>query len=361
MNKFSVISLLIAFIFLISFQSETSAQIQDIKKKSNDNKSNSSSRSSSSSSNDNDNCVSGCIGSIIGELFDGCLTAIFSGNGNDKNDSYADNYSEDNNPFPLVENQVNQNIIDNNTGFEEEALIKDSIKLANNNANHLNEKKISDKQENESISNKQEDFNQEINKNNENLVNKKVKPNHYDVRYEKDISLDINANFAVALHKGIDKMYTYIDYLPGLRANFNIFMIDFRYNILTEYTNGYPDSFTSLELLFMANLTANQPFKIIIGTGIQREDFSQINFNEFYFGTKIPMNRGGDFLEADTRFSIDFETKAYPFFEIGGRYQKKIMNFSHLTGYISLGASYQNYYQSQDIWAINGGIIINLH
>ncbi|NJO87926.1 MAG: hypothetical protein HC831_02415, partial [Chloroflexia bacterium] len=179
----------------------------------------------------------------------------------------------------------------------------------------------------------------------------------------KDISVELKPCFDLGFHKGTDKNYTYVDYLPNARINLYVLQLDFRYNILTEYTDGFPDSFKSWEMLFMFNLSANQDYKIVFGTGLHREiwDDEQISFHEYYIGTQIPFTNGADYFDADTRFSVDYETEVFPFFEIGGRYNKRFLNFEHLSGYITLGATYQNYYQSHDIWALRGGVIIKWH
>jgi len=342
MNKHLKISVLLLLFFTFFLGNGINAQIHDIKKNSNTNKNNKSSSSSDSNysnSNDNSDCVSGCIGSIIGELFSGCLTSIFDNSGKNKNnDDFVDNYSNNDDLFPMVENSKPTNVTEN----ENPNLPTDSLTSNNDIPSKIDENEI-----NTDIVDNQVTNNQSM--------------NEFSNEREKDFSLDINGNFALALHKGVDKMYTYVDYLPGLRANLDIFMIDFRFNILTEYTNGFPDSFTTWELLFMANLTANQNFKLIIGTGLQREDLSKTNFNEFYLGTKIPSKNGRNYLDADMRVSVDFKTDAVPFFEIGGRYNTRVMDFGHLSGYISLGAAYQNYYQSHDIWALTGGVIMKIH
>ena len=85
------------------------------------------------------------------------------------------------------------------------------------------------------------------------------------------LSLDINANFALGYQFSSDKTYQYVNYLPGLRANILAFIIDFRYNILTEYTDDFPDSFKSWHLDVALNIAPVETFKIGIGTGVHAE------------------------------------------------------------------------------------------
>lgn len=175
------------------------------------------------------------------------------------------------------------------------------------------------------------------------------------------ISLEIDANFAYALHYSQGEIYTYINYLPQIRGNLGIFSTDFRYNILTEYLSDGPDSFNSWELVFMLNFVPGKAFKMSIGTGTCYEKYTDSYYNEHYFGTKIGLFQNRDFIDMDTRVVVNYSKGVYPFFEAGIRYNTKMINFEHLSAYISLGGIYQNYYQAHDIWAARGGLIFNIH
>lgn len=175
------------------------------------------------------------------------------------------------------------------------------------------------------------------------------------------LSLDINGNFALAYHKGVDENYTYVNYLPGLRANLLAFIIDFRYNLLTEYTDDFPDSFKSWHLDVALNIAPVETFKIGIGTGVHAEMTTDSYYHEYFLCSKVGLNENTDYIDFDLRTSVDYETNNFPFFETGFRFNKRMIDFEHLSGYISLGPIYQNYYQSHDIWAFRGGIIFNWH
>jgi len=175
------------------------------------------------------------------------------------------------------------------------------------------------------------------------------------------LSLEIDANFAYALHYGYGDYYTYINYLPKVRGNLGVFSADFRYNILTEYTDDFPDSFKSWELLLLLNFMPDESVKFTIGSGVYYEMFTEKYYNENYFETRIGTFENKDFLGIDTRVVLDYATSQYPFFEAGIYYNTRIIDFKHLYGYISLGGVYQNYYQAHDIWAARGGLIFNIH
>jgi hypothetical protein len=175
------------------------------------------------------------------------------------------------------------------------------------------------------------------------------------------VSWDIRAHFDYGYHYDAEWHYTYIDFLPGVRLNLGFLMFDYRYNILTEYTDGNPDSFKSWELLALFNLLPKRTIKVFVGTGIHREQFSQLSFAEHYVGTKIGVLDNKNYFDADLRFSIDYKTGVFPFFETVIRYNKRLMNVDDIFGYLTLGVVYQNYYQSHDIWSLRGGIVLNVH
>ncbi len=177
------------------------------------------------------------------------------------------------------------------------------------------------------------------------------------------LSLDVDANFTFAIHYSQDKKqyYNYVDYLPHTRANLGVFSGDFRYNILTEYTNGFPDSFKSWELLFLINIVPANGFKMSFGSGVYAEMYTEKYYNEHYFNMQFGIYENKDFLDLDTRVAIDYTTSKIPFLEAGIHYKTRIINFNHVYGYLTFGGIYQNYYSSHDIWAAMGGFGLNVH
>jgi len=175
------------------------------------------------------------------------------------------------------------------------------------------------------------------------------------------LSVEMNGNFAYALHFSHDSLFTYINYLPQIRGNLGVFSTDFRFNMLTEYTNDFPDSFKSWELLFLINVAPAESFRLTLGTGVYSELFTESYYNENYLEFKFLMPNKSDFLDLDTRVVIDYNTSRIPFLEAGIRYNTRIIDFSHVYAYLSLGAMYQNYYTSHDIWAARCGIMFNFH
>ena len=175
------------------------------------------------------------------------------------------------------------------------------------------------------------------------------------------LSLDLRANFTLGLHHSMDTNHISVNYLPGVRGNIGIFSSDFRFNMLTEYTNDMPNSFKSWEWLFLLNIKPSETFRITFGTGMQKENSTGNIYNQHYLGFKIGVLNNKDYIEADTRLSTNYATENFPFFEGAISYNTRIINFDFANVYIRIGGIYQNYYSAYDIWAANGGIIFNLH
>lgn len=175
------------------------------------------------------------------------------------------------------------------------------------------------------------------------------------------LSFDVRANFALGYHYAYNKNYVYVNYLPGVRGNIGAFSTDFRFNVLTEYTNNFPDAFVSWEWLFLFNIEPSPAFKLTLGTGVQSERYNGSYFNEHYLGFRFALPGNVDYIEADMRLSMDYGTGNFPFYEGGIHYKKRIAAFNVVYMYITLGGVYQNYYSSHDIWAAQGGLIVNIH
>jgi hypothetical protein len=294
--------LILILIILSSFEFTINAQIQDIKKNSNENKSNNSSNnnsnSSSSGSDDNSDFLGGCFG-LFFDIFTGCLSSR-----------------------PEVDNN---NIADNPNEY-----------LYNNEQNEI-----------ENNLNSVDSFN--------------IKNQSYEIKRPADFSLDLKANFALGLEYSKEKTYKYYNFLPGVRANLAWFLIDYRYNILTEFSEDLPDAFKTWDLMFLFKINATKNTQIIFGTGMHREEYSSTMFNQHFLGTKIGILANRDYIDIEGRLTIDYSTEVFPFNELGIRYNMRIINAENLYGYFSFGGHYQNYYSSTDIWALQAGIILNWH
>ncbi len=302
---------ILTLIILLSLSQVISAQINDIKIKSQNN-----SRSNSSSNIDFDDAsdvaselAECCISNVFYMLIDGCMTGIFNSISKKRkvnNDLEDDYYNE-----PMPKKYEYENIPDKTVyvdGFDE----------------HIDNGDI-------------------------------------DYAKRKSFFLGINALLDISGHKGIDKNYMHIDYLPGLRASWHFIVLDFRYNVLTQLSADDIDAFKSWELLFAIDFSLMQNYSIILGTGVHRELYQSGNsFNEFLASFEIPIRAQTNSINISSRFSIDYDTEVFPFFEINTRYNHKIFSSKNVSTCFTVGITYQNYYESYDILGLRTGIIIGL-
>jgi hypothetical protein len=175
------------------------------------------------------------------------------------------------------------------------------------------------------------------------------------------VSFDINANFAIGFEYSSKKTYNYYIFLPELRLNLSWFLVDFRYNMLTEFSQDLPDALKTWDLEFLLNIRANQNTNIILGSGMHKEQLNSLLFNEHYLGLRSKLNDKEDYLEINGRLAIDYQTSAIPFSEFGVHYNKRFINSNNLSAFFNIGGIYQNYYSSTDIWAFQAGILLKLH
>lgn len=310
----------LSLMLILLSQQVVVSQIHEIKKHSHNNKQASKEKKTNVDYDNNASITSeiagGCMSDIFSLLLDGCMTAII--------DSNEDNYIQDNTELP-------------NEYFYEEPLQNQQYDTS------IPDKTDSVEEANDYLENS--DFED----------NEIIPPSK-----NEQVSLDINALFDISNHKGIDKNYLHIDLLPGLRAKFNFIMLDFRLNILTQFDEI--DSFNSWELMLLFNITERQNYSVILGAGMQREQFEDgTNFKEFYAGCEFPVSNKGSYIDISSRFSVDFVNNSFPFFELNGRYNYKLLEMRRLSVFAVAGLTYQNYYQSYDIFGIRTGIFMNIH
>jgi hypothetical protein len=175
------------------------------------------------------------------------------------------------------------------------------------------------------------------------------------------LSFEANAGFSGAMHITSAETYNYLIYMPTIRGNLAAFLLEFRFNLLTEFSNDLPNSFRCWDFIAGFNIVPSDKFILTIGTGVEREMYNDMYFHEYYIGSRIWSPELSNYLELDYRISADYETGVLPFQEAGVRYNFRIMNFGHVFAYVNLGLIYQNYYQAHDIWGLRAGIAFNIH
>jgi|GEM_PF-5274115 hypothetical protein len=311
------LSVIMTFGFIFLLELSAMAQIQDIKKNSSDN----SGKHSNDNSSNNNSSVAEDIGS---EIIGGCISFFFESlvgclfSGRDETNKQVTPPND-----VAINNELNE--------LEKNKIVGDSLPPVNNQ-----------------------------------IIVENQTYNEYNTfqNTKKDtaeFSLDIKANLAIGFEPSADKTYKYYNFLPELRLNLAWFLVDFRYNILTEFSQDLPDAFITWDMLFLFKIKASDRTKIILGTGMHKENYENMLYNQHFFGLKIGLVENRDYLNIDGRLTMDYKTDAYPFSEVGIGYNRRFLNTKSLDGFILLSGTYQNYYNSTDIWAFKTGLILNWH
>lgn len=174
-------------------------------------------------------------------------------------------------------------------------------------------------------------------------------------RYPSMISLDVMLQGAV-------KPSSYYVLWPRIRGNWGLFSTDFRMNYLIEEDfEGFKHIRTNDWQIFQINLITSRFITLRAGTGIMTEAFeAKRTFNEsaFYLGVHAPDQ--SKTIGFEYRFSKDWETGANPRREFSVQYQHQIFSAGALHGNLSVGAVYQRYYNSIEIWGVQAGVVFRI-
>lgn len=173
--------------------------------------------------------------------------------------------------------------------------------------------------------------------------------------YPSMISLDIGLQGAV-------KPSSYYILQPRIRANWGLFSTDFRMSYLIEDdVDGLKHIRTNDWQIVQFNLITNRFLTFRVGTGFMQEAFADHRyFNESAFMFNVHAPDQSKMLGFEFRFAKDWDTGDNPRREFSVHYQHQIFEASALHGYISVGGLYQRYYNSIDVWGIQGGLVFRL-
>ena len=175
------------------------------------------------------------------------------------------------------------------------------------------------------------------------------------IRYPSMVSLDV-------MFQGAVKPSSYYILWPRIRGNWGLFSTDFRMNYLIEDNiEGFKHIRTNDWQIIQINLITSRFITFRGGTGIMTEAFeAERTFNEsaFYLGVHAPDQ--SKTIGFEYRFAKDWDTGANPRREFSVQYQHQIFSAGALHGNLSVGAVYQKYYNSIEIWGIQAGIVFRI-
>lgn len=183
----------------------------------------------------------------------------------------------------------------------------------------------------------------------------KFKLTEYRERYPSMVSVDVMLQGAV-------KPSSYFILWPRIRGNWGLFSTDFRMNYLIEEgPDGYIHIRTNDWQIIQLNLVTSKFFTFRLGSGVMQEAFgTNRTFNENSFQFVIHAPDQSKNLGLEYRFSKDWDTGVNPRREFSIQYQHEIFSTGKLHGYATLGGVYQRYYNSINVWGIQGGLVFRL-
>jgi hypothetical protein len=174
-------------------------------------------------------------------------------------------------------------------------------------------------------------------------------------RYPSMVSLD------VMLQGGV-KPSSYYLLWPRVRGNWGLFSTDFRMNYLIEDdVDGYKHIRTNDWQILQINLITSRFITFRAGTGIMQEAFGgKETFSESAFLLGVHAPDQTKVIGFEYRFSKDWNTGANPRREFSVQYQHQVFSAGALHGNLSVGAVYQKYYNSIEVWAVQAGLVLRI-
>ncbi len=171
-------------------------------------------------------------------------------------------------------------------------------------------------------------------------------------RYPSMVSIDAMIQMAA-------KPASYYLVWPRICGNVGLFGTDFRMNYLIEEgIDGYRHIRTNDWKMLQLNLVTSKFFTFRLGTGYMQEAFNA--HKAFSESTAMVLVHAPDqtkVLGFEFRTSKDWSTDANPRREFSIQYQNQLFVTGKMHGYASLGWVYQRYYNSINVWGIQGGLV----
>jgi hypothetical protein len=177
----------------------------------------------------------------------------------------------------------------------------------------------------------------------------------YRERYPSMVSMDI-------MFQGAVKPSSYYMLWPRIRGNGGLFSTDFRMNYLIEDDiDGYKHIRTNDWQILQLNLITSKYIMVRVGSGIMTEAFeSKRRFNETSFMFDFHAPDLTKVIGFEYRFAKDWNTGVNPRRELSVQYQHQVLIAGALHGYLSAGVTYQKYYNSIEVWGMQGGLIFRI-
>jgi hypothetical protein len=153
-----------------------------------------------------------------------------------------------------------------------------------------------------------------------------------------------------------------IHLLPRIRGTWGVISTDFRLNYLAEIDPDYFDSYRTVEWqAFVLNTFPDKHFNLRVGTGILYDDYTSISYNEHFMGAELYILSHKFTVAAEGRMAFDYGLGLNVFSEAQFRLNYRYLDTKHLFGYLTMGATMQEYYSTVNIVTFLAGLSYNFH
>jgi hypothetical protein len=156
---------------------------------------------------------------------------------------------------------------------------------------------------------------------------------------------------------------TYYVFNPRVRGNWGIFLTDFRMNYVVEEKIGKPEDLRTDDWQILGlNIINTKRVTARISTGIMHEAFGLGNtFNESVAGLSVMSDDQRRGVMGEFRWSRDYSTNRTPRIEGSVFYQQKLFDHKAVHLFATGGISFQRYYNTINVWGLQGGLAFKLY
>ena len=174
------------------------------------------------------------------------------------------------------------------------------------------------------------------------------------------LSLSLKPMFGYGVHFS-SSPYDYYNLLPAVRGDWGVVATEFRMNYLIDMVDYRVDAFKTIDWLFILNLYPVANARLSTGFGFWYEKYQEFASAEFYLGYEQGLNDRSMLINIDSRVAFGNSNSDINYTEISGALSARFFKSQNLSAYGTIGASYQNFYLSYDVWLLNAGLNFNLH
>ena len=150
---------------------------------------------------------------------------------------------------------------------------------------------------------------------------------------------------------------------PRVRANWGIFLTDFRTNYMLEYVpGGLDDMRTDDWQVIGLHMINEKNFNLRISSGLMVERFGdRRKFNESVIGGEWKSSRGQMGAFGEYRWAKDRSASETPRQEINCSFYRTMVSKPGFDLSLTLGGMYQRYYSEVPVWGLQWGIRTQIH